>query len=437
MSRFTRPGRAIALALGLALSTPVAGTAQEIAGAGPEHMEDSAITYHGRVAGILREHCVACHNENGIAPFPLTTYEETRRRIGRIRRAIEGRRMPPWFANPEYGVWRNDRRLPESDRRDLLAWIEADAPEGSGPSTSPGTAVARHAAGEDPSGGWMLGRAPDTVVVLPEVMEIPAEGVIPYQYLFVKTEYAEDRWLEALELRPTAREVVHHTAAFLQGPDDVQRGPYLTLWTGRTQPTVYPEGVAKRLPAGAWIMFEVHYSPNGDPTTDRTELGLVFADAPPEREASTLAVATREFIIPPHVDDHPVIAELPFWRGGEILSLLPHMHRRGTAFRYELERPDGSVEVLLDVPRYDFRWQLSYEFATPLRVEAGDTLRAWAWYDNSAGNPHNPDPDAIVRHGPQDFEEMMAGFFEWVGDPVDVNVGAPLILVPDTIPRRR
>lgn len=354
--------------------------------------------------------------------------------------------MPPWFANPEYGVWRNDRRLPEADRRDLLAWIEASAPEGAPApdrsASASGSAADRPAgvdvgrpAGVDavvPPGRWMLGHPPDTVITLPEVMEIPAEGVIPYQYIFIKTEYAEDRWLRALELRPTALGVVHHIAAFLQGPDDLQRGPYLTAGPGRTQPTIYPEGIAKRLPAGAWIMLEIHYTPNGHPTTDRTELALVFADDPPDGEAATMAVATREFQIPPHADNHPVIAEMPFWRGGEILSLLPHMHRRGKAFRYEIERPDGSVEIILDVLRYDFRWQLSYELATPLRVEAGDVLRAWAWYDNSAGNPDNPDPEAIVRHGPQGFEEMMAGFFEWVGDPVDVNVVRPRIILPDT-----
>ncbi len=332
--------------------------------------------------------------------------------------------MPPWLASPRYGTWRNDRSLPEQDRRDLLRWVRSGMPEGTRDSA---VAIARVAS---PLETWALGGEPDVVVRIPEPMEVPAEGVLPYLYVFAKTDFPEDRWVRALEIHPTTPSVAHHVAAFLQGPADLVRGPYLTLWTGRTQPTVYPAGIAKRLPAGAWIMFELHYRPNGTPATDRTELGLVFADGPPEHEAATLAVATHEFAIPPGADNHLVAAELPFWRGGQILSLLPHMHLRGKAFRYELARVDGTVDTLLDIPRYDWRWQLSYEFATPVRVEPGDVLRARAWYDNSARNPWNPDPAATVTHGPQAYEEMMAGFFEWVGDPVHVSFAPPTIIVP-------
>lgn len=394
--------------------------------------ETSLVTYEEGAKQVFAKNCVVCHRSGGIGPFALTTYQEARPHGAMIEQMVGQHRMPPWFANPEYGTWRNDRRLSEEDRRTLLAWVASGTPEGT-------TATDAEAIDPPvmPASRWALGREADAVVPIPEPMEVPAEGVLPYQYVFVKTDFAEDRWLQGIELHPTALEVTHHVAAFLQGPDDFQRGPYLTLWTGRTQPTIYPTGIAKRLPAGAWIMFELHYAPKGQPMLDRTELGLIFADTPPDHEAATLAVATREFEIPPFAENHPVVAEMTFWRGGTILSLLPHMHRRGKAFRYELERSDGSVEILLDIPRYDHRWQLTYEFATPLRVEAGDVLRARAWYDNSANNPWNPDPSAAVAHGPQDFEEMMAGFFEWIGDRLDVNVAPVQDLRPSDVGRIR
>ncbi|MCI0433129.1 MAG: hypothetical protein L0271_05690 [Gemmatimonadetes bacterium] len=181
-------------------------------------------------------------------------------------------------------------------------------------------------------------------------------------------------------------------------------------------PNVYPADAGKRLPRDAWIMFELHYTPNGTAMTDQSMIGLVFADTPPAREVRTAWVATTEFEIPPGASNHELVAERTFRRDGTLLSLMPHMHVRGKAFRYELIRRDGSTEIVLDVPRYDFNWQLQYEFAKPLRIEAGDVLRGRAWYDNSAGNPANPDPTRTVTYGRQTFDEMMFGFYDWIAD---------------------
>ncbi len=373
------------------------------------------VTWHSRVSRLVQTNCVACHREGGVAPFSLERYEQAYGFRHMIDWVVREERMPPWFASAEHGHWRNDRRLSDRDRRDLLAWIAAGAPEGD-PSTA---APSLHF-----TDGWDLPREPDHVFRIPEPQEIPAQGVLDYRYAFVQTDFQDDVWIRAMEPRPTAIEQVHHIIVYLQGPDDERRGPFFAAWAPGSGATIYPEGRAKRLPAGAWLMFELHYTPNGRPAVDRSMVGFVLADAPPERPVSTAWVAAYDFEIPPHASNHEVVAEQRFGRGGEILMFLPHMHLRGKAFRYELLRTDGTEEILLDVPRYDFNWQLWYEAFEPVRIEAGDRIRARAWYDNSEHNPANPDPTATVTYGEQSFEEMMFGFFDWVPDPPPAQVAA-------------
>ncbi len=366
------------------------------------------ITYHGRVSRILQDNCVSCHRDGGVAPFSLASYDAASGYRGMIRWVIEERRMPPWFANPEHGEWKNDRTLSERDRRDLIAWIDAGAPVGK--------------AAEAPLprrfvDGWQLDESPHAVIQIPEPQNVPAEGVVDYRYVFVKTDFAEDRWVTKVEPRPTAADVTHHIIVYLvEGPDD-EGGRFFAGTAPGVPATVYPVGSGKKLPAGAWLKFELHYTPNGRAATDQSMVGFVFADGKPAREVATSAVATTDFEIPPGVANHEVVAEMRFRRAGEIVAFLPHMHLRGKAFRYELLRADGTEEVLLDVPRYDFNWQLSYEAAKPIHIQPGDVLRGRAWYDNSAANPANPDPTLTVRYGEQSFEEMMFGFFDWIPGP--------------------
>lgn len=367
-----------------------------------------AITYHGRVSRILQDNCVTCHREGGIAPFSLADYDTARAKAPLIEVMVGQGRMPPWFASPEYGDWANERRLSGAERGDLLAWIEAGAPEGDPDEAPPPREFAQ---------GWQLGEAPDTVIPLPEPQEIPGEGVIPYRYAYVKTDFPEDRWIRKAELRPTGTEVAHHAIVFQEAPDDDRRGPWIVGWAPGVPPSEFPEGSGKLLPAGGWLMFQLHYTTMGRPSTDRTELALVFADEKPSRRVRTRAVGTTEFEIPAGAKHHEVVAELEFERSGEILSFLPHMHYRGKAFRYELVHPDGTEEILLEVPSYDFDWQLSYVAEDPIPVEPGMVLRGRAWYDNSAENPRNPDPTVAVDYGEQSFDEMMFGFFDWVPAP--------------------
>ena len=398
---------------------PVRTPAVEASGCYLDHVEARApardVTYHSRVSRILQSNCVACHREGGVAPFSLESYEQAYGFRSMMQWVVEERRMPPWFASADYGHWRNDRSLSERDMRDLLAWIDAGAPEG-----DPAQAV-RPLHFTD---GWDLETEPHAVFRIPEPQEIPAQGVLDYRYVFVKTDFEEDVWIQAMEPRPTAIEQVHHIIVYLQGPDDERRGPFFAGWAPGMGATTYPEGNAKRLPAGSWLMFELHYTPNGRAAVDESMVGFVLADGRPDRPVQTSWVATTDFEIPPHAGDHRVDARMTFPRGGEILGFLPHMHLRGKAFRYVLERADGSEEVLLEVPNYDFNWQLWYQAFTPVRVERGDVLHGVAWYDNSENNPANPDPTVAVRYGEQSFEEMMFGFFDWVPDPPPAQTAA-------------
>jgi hypothetical protein len=373
-----------------------------------ERHPEREITYHSRASRILQESCTSCHRQGGVAPFALDTYQQAYGFRAMIKLVVEQRRMPPWFANPAHGSWANDRTLADRDRRDLLAWIDAGAPEG-----DPSLATApRHW-----PDGWQLDEEPDVVFEIPAPEAVPAQGVVDYRYVYVRTDFAEDKWITRAEARPTAWDVTHHIIAFMEAPGDTVQGPLLVGYAPGLPPAVFPSGAAKRLPKGAWIKFQLHYTPNGKPRTDRSKVGFVLADGPPDLVVETSAVANHEFEIPPHAANHEVVAEREFKRGGTVISMMPHLHLRGKAYRYELVRSDGSEEIILDVPRYDFNWQLWYEFKQPLVIRPGDKLRGRAWYDNSSGNPANPDPSATVKWGDQSFEEMQIGFFDWIPDP--------------------
>ncbi|MDX1392787.1 MAG: redoxin family protein [Gemmatimonadota bacterium] len=361
------------------------------------------VTYHSRISRIVSQNCVTCHREGGVGPFALDSYEQLYGFRHMVRFMVGEGLMPPWYASPEHGEWSNDRSLSERDKRDLLAWIDAGAPEG-----DPATA----ALPRQLKPGWMLGVEPDTVITIPAPQEVPADGVLDYRHVYVETNWPEDKWVRAAEVVPTARQVTHHVIVYLEDEDDEERGGWLVGYAPGVPARDWGENTGKRIPAGQTLMFELHYTTNGEPAVDETRVGLYFHDEPPPEEVYMAAVATDEFEIPPHAANHEVVAELEFENPGRIISLLPHMHLRGKAFRYDLVRADGSSETLLDVPRYDFNWQMTYKPVHPFEIRAGDRLIGTAWYDNSEGNPANPDPSQPVRYGEQSFEEMMFGFFE-------------------------
>lgn len=378
------------------------------------------VTYYKDVSRILQRRCVPCHTEGGVAPFRLDRYEDARSRAAMLTAVVDAGIMPPWFAAPPKrgaeSPWRNDRSLTAEEKRTLGEWSRAGAPAGD-KSDAPKPLPIR--------GLWEIGE-PDVVLEMPREISIPASGVVPYQYAIVDTAFTEDRWIRAVEVMPGDKTVVHHVLVFvmpplryaqsrrdnLTEPLDERRG-YLAGFAPGTGAGVFPEGYAKRVPAGSRLLFQIHYTPSGRATKDRTRLGLVFAKSKPAYEVVTRGIANTQFRIPPGDANHRVNAAMTMPEDARILGFFPHMHLRGKAFRYELEA-EGEKRVLLDVPRFDFNWQLYYELRNPLPVAKGVRITATGWFDNSEDNAANPDPTATVRWGPQTFEEMMLGYVEYV-----------------------
>lgn len=383
----------------------------------PARVAVNDVTYHNRVSRILQSNCLECHRAGGIAPFSLETYADVAGRAGMIKKVVGENLMPPWFAAPApagtHTPWRNDRSLAAADKTDLLAWLNGGRSEGN-PADAP--LPLKLAA------GWQIGE-PDAVVQLPRPVEVKATGKMPYVNLFVKTDFAEDRWVTALEIRPTAPEVVHHVLVFvipaseaenLRGRDlsREDRG-YFAGYVPGTSYATYPAGFAKLLPAGATLHFQLHYTPAGTATRDQTRLGLRFAPQPPENVVRVAGISNHRLAIPPREPNYAATAAIPVPADVMLLGYMPHMHVRGKAFRYDLLPPGGKRETLLDVPRYDFNWQLRYEHAEPRPVVAGSRIEITGWFDNSAGNPANPDPDKTVKWGPQTEDEMLLGYVEY------------------------
>lgn len=375
------------------------------------------LTYHARVERIVQANCVECHRKGGVGPFVLDTYESLVANRGMVRKVVDKGTMPPWFAAPpkkgEHSPFANDRTLPEGDKKDLLAWLAGDLKKGD--------------EGDAPlprkyESGWGIGK-PDAVFQLPKPVPVKAEGTMPYQIVSVQTEFTEDKWVQALEVQPGAREVVHHVLVFAlpkgQKIGGEAQGFFAAYVPGSTA-LVYPEGYAKKLPKGSNLVFQLHYTPNGTATTDQTRLGLVFTDKAPRYEVRVTGIANPVFTIPAGADNHRVNASIPYVPfDAHVLALFPHAHLRGKAARYEL-RADGKTTTLLDVPHYDFNWQLQYRFAEPVAVPKGSVLSYTAWYDNSDKNPANPDAQKAVKWGPQTSDEMHLGYVEFVVAP-----GAP------------
>ena len=378
----------------------------------------TAVTYHKEISRLIQTRCQDCHRPGEAAPFALTSYKQAKGWGGMIREVVADGVMPPWHADSPPGHIRNDRRLTPAEKLTLLEWVDAGCPEGD-PTDAP--------AAKTYTTGWRLGREPDRVIEMNKSVSVPASYLMglmgmPYEYVPAGEPFAADTWVTGLEVRPDFRSAIHHVIAFLVPPGktfwDVA-GPdfgmyVLAAYVPGDDPILYPAGMAKLIPKGGQLLFEVHYTPNGKAGVDRSRIGLLTTPTPPRYEAKSDAVFTEKFRIPPGAASHEVVARRTFRTPVTIGALTPHMHLRGKAFKYELTRPDGRTETLLNVPKYDFNWQVAYHLREPLAVPAGSTLTCTAVFDNSANNPANPDPTKAVRWGQQTWEEMMIGFVETV-----------------------
>ncbi len=373
--------------------------------------ETSDVTYGGQVAEILMRRCVECHREGEIGPFALTEYEEVAGWADMIAETVTKGRMPPWHASPEHGTFANDRSMTSGEKEMLVRWADAGAPAGD---------LSDLPLAPEKVAGWQLPREPDLVVpVSPEPFEVPATGAVRYQYFKVDPEFDQDVWVKSMELLPGNREVVHHILVFARpkgtrGGLNGARG-FLAGYVpgGRLEPS--PPGHAKRIPAGSELIFQVHYTPVGTPQQDQSQFGLVLADADSvTHEIVTTSALQTRFEIPPQEPAHEVDARGPkFPPQAKLLSMSPHMHVRGKAFRYELQTPSGKRTTLLDVPAYDFNWQTTYALAEPMPIEPGSRVLCRAVFDNSDQNLHNPDPSKTVRWGDQTWDEMMIGYYHY------------------------
>jgi len=388
----------------------------------------SAPTFYKDVLPILQNHCQSCHRAGEVAPMQFETYEQTRPWAHAIAHSTQMKMMPPWFADPRYGHFANDNSLTDQQIATLTAWADAAAPAGD---------LHEAPAPRSWTQGWNIPQ-PDLVVKMPKPVKIPAEGEIEYTYEIVPTHFTEDRWVQMSEFLPGSPAHVHHAVVYIRPPDSqwLRHAPVgepftastlsdpedrrqahettsdlLLVYAPGSSPDQWPDGMAKFVPAGSDLVFQVHYTTNGTADEDKTAIGLVFAKTAPKQRVITLQLNNHALIIPPGAPDFRVEVEGTLPNDATLLSLFPHMHLRGKRFGYDIVHDDGSAEILLRV-NYHFHWQLSYKLAEPRVLKAGTKLRAIAWYDNSKNNPHNPDPEKTVTWGDQTSDEMMVGFFD-------------------------
>ena len=389
---------------------------------------DSAVTYHRDVAPILQRSCQECHRPGEVAPMSLLSYAHARESASRIQEVLLSGTMPPWFADPGVNRFSNDRRLSDAEVRTLLSWVDAGAPEGNPADAPPSRQFAE---------GWTIGQ-PDLILEMPKAFEVPAKGTLEYQFIVIPLGFSEDKWVQAFEIRPGNRSVVHHVTAVLRAPGSTwltdapvgearpKRGgstvaTSLSMSSGAVgaytpgQPAVhYPAGRAMLIPAGSDLVLELHYTANGKLSTDRTRVGFVFAKEPPAEQVRRFAIVNTTFVIPPGDPSFRVEAAATLRADVKLTALHPHMHLRGKASEFRVVTPEGETRTLLRVSRYDPAWQLRYHLAEELLLKKGTRLEVTSMFDNSAGNPINPDPAVPVRWGDQNWDEMALGAFEVV-----------------------
>jgi hypothetical protein len=394
------------------------------------------VTYYKDVLPVLQKHCQSCHRPGEAAPMSFLNYASTRPWAKSMRAAVLAKRMPPWFADPDHGKFRNDPSLTAAERNAIVEWADTGSIEGD-PKTGPPPIAFLD--------GWNIGK-PDQVIEMPENYAVPAEGVIEYQHIIVPTGFKEDKWVRAVEIRPGDRSVVHHIIAYVRPPGSrwlrgVEPGKpvadrarfrnipledtpeYLLSYTPGRPPAGLADGQARLIKAGSDIVFQLHYTTNGKAAVDRSKLGLIFATQPPRERVTTLPVYNATFAIPPGAQHHRVDAIASIAAPAQLQRLIPHMHLRGSSFEVSLLEPGKDPRLLLRVPRYDFRWQNAYYLDKPIDLHPGDKIAVSGWFDNSPNNPHNPDPKAEVRWGDQSWEEMMLNY-------IDIAVA------PDAEPKR-
>ena len=409
----------------------------------------AAPTFSKDVAPILYRNCTSCHRAGEIGPMPLVSFNDARPWAKAIANRVADGTMPPWHADPAHGQFLNDRRLSDTDRDTIVKWASSGAPEG-----KPGDLPAAPTFAE----GWQIG-TPDTIWSMQEDYPIPASGTIEYKNFEVPTNLTEDKWVEAIEVRPGNRSVVHHVIVYLVDPKPVRAPQAFTPAAGMRRPAdapktekgaepndrpmprqptgwltgyapgqsvrIYQPGTALRVPAGSTLIIQEHYTATGKDTTDRTRIGVKWAKEVPKTVVDVATLQNGNFKLPAGAPDTRVDAELTLKEDVTVWSILPHTHMRGKKWEVTAIYPDGRSELILNVPKYDFNWQTDYIFKQPLNMPKGTKIRTSAWYDNSPANKANPDATKDVYWGDQTWEEMQftAITFSLNSTPAKTNSG--------------
>jgi len=408
----------------------------------------SQITFTKDVLPIMQKRCQNCHRPGEVAPMSFLTYNEVRPWAKAIREAVLTKKMPPWFADPHYGKFSNDRSLAKDEIDTLVSWVDGGVREGD-PKDAPAPV-----AWVD---GWSIGK-PDAVFEMPHDFDVPAAGTIEYQYIVIPSGFTKDTWVQAAEARPGNRKLVHHIIAFVRPPgskwlseakpgvpfvpeakkddekkkkkndedrDDSAASPELLIgFAPGLVPMTLPSSQAKLVKAGSDFVFQLHYTATGKAGTDRSRIGVIFAKETPKERVFTSNATNSKFVIPPGDPAFRVVSSITLQQSARLVDLMPHMHYRGKDFEYRAVYPTGEEQTLLSVPKYDFNWQLFYYLSDPIVLPKGTRIDCTAHFDNSPNNRYNPDPKSEVRWGDQTWEEMMIGWFDVAvdanSDPADV-----------------
>ncbi len=404
--------RDLATAIEAMLSgNPVARTTTEAVGCliGRKHVASARAqaSYSTDVADILQRNCVVCHRAGDIGPFALDNYRDAAAWAEAAVETVGAGRMPPWPAAGQPGVFHAERRLTTAEKQTLADWLAAGCPEGPQIAAAEPASLTAEDAPFQPDLVYPMSDAP---------FDVQATGTVDYQYFAIDPQWTSDRWIRRVVVLPGDPSVVHHVLLFAQRPGvrypSIYPGELIGAFVPGFRDSGLPPGTAYRLPAGTKILFQMHYTPNGLPRRDLTHVAFEFADeSTVVRNATSGRAINVMFQIPPGAGHHEVRASHVFRREVELLKLIPHLHVRGQSFRYEAVYPGGNRELLLEIPRWDFNWQLEYAFREPKHFPAGTELVATATFDNSPENPLNPDPSQWVTFGEQTWDEMLIGFF--------------------------
>jgi len=385
------------------------------------------MTFTKDIAPIVQQHCQGCHRPGEGTPFSLMTYESAKDWTEEIKYMVQSRQMPPWYEDGTTEHFENNRRLTQDEIDRIVSWIDAGAPKGDPKDLPP----PRHF-----DEGWTIPK-PDLIFQIPKPIQVPAKGIMEYQYVILPTGFTKDTWVQDVEAAPTDRSVVHHIVAYVRAPgsnyfkdqpkntffeappsktdakapkDDVPTD-WLVGYAPGQPPDMFKPGQAKLIPAGSDIVLELHYMPEGKATQDQARLGLVLAKQPPAERTMTLSAGNETFKIPPGDPNFRVDASYYIPQDVTLLGMHPHMHMRGKDAQYRIVYPNGETKVVLNVPHYNWRWQLWYNLEQPILLPKGSKLECTEHFDNSKGNPENPDPTKTVIWGQQSTDEMMVCMF--------------------------